>query len=649
MSTALQSFHESRAKRADRIGRLAIAFMLLGLAVVLGRVIQLQMSPSDRLSRFVGERTSHATYMAPRGDVLDRRGRVMAASMSGMRIFIDPYMLGEHDIAQRDEAQVAQRINEAVISLAGILEVDESDIADRIISRIVTNERRVAQGQNPIRYVSVGNVLTDAQLARVQTLDIRGLHLEERLVREVTASKAAASIIGLVGTDHDGLLGAERRFDAQLQPRDGRIDFVRDAIGKPLWVEQGRYEIGQRGKDIRLSIDLALQEMALEELQRGVEDADAAGGRLVLADPATGEVLVILDYKRDIPGLIDYSPETWTNTVASGEQTRFRTIRPDESPVGVPMRSRCVEDIYEPGSTFKCFMWSAALERGKVRADERFNVHKGKWRNAYGRLLQDVSPKDELTWTNVLVNSSNIGMTQGVDRLSFVEAREAITRFGFGSKTDIGLPGESAGLVTSAKNWSKYTQTSIAMGYEVAVTPVQMVRAFSAFARHDDRAGTLPELSLLALQSEAVALQLRRRVLPTEIAMLARRAMVQVAENMLRVMRRRNPNDDGLRGVQMFGKSGTAKIARPDGKGYYEQYNSSFVSGAPVGSPRLVVLVVIDDPGPELIRRRQHYGSQVAGPVAARVLKRALEYYGVPSGPLDDNQRNRMAAADRTN
>ncbi|MCA9293308.1 MAG: penicillin-binding protein 2 [Phycisphaerales bacterium] len=627
--------HDGRARRANRIGLAALLIMALGFVVVLGRVVQLQIAPGDQLAPFVGERTSHETYVAPRGDLLDRRGRVLAASVIGMRVFVDPYLLADHDVAQRDEGEVAERIGNAVTLLAAILGEDESAVADRIISRIAQNERRIAADERPIRYVSVGGVLSDAQLLRMQAVSIRGVQLEQRLVREAPACDAAAPIIGLVGVDHDGLLGAERRFDRRLQGQDGSIAFVRDARGKPLWVEQGRYEIGSRGADVRLSIDLALQEMAQAELARGVEDADAAGGRLVLADPNTGEVLVIVDVRRDVGGLSEFTPEAWQSAVAANRRVRFRTIRPDESPVGVPMRSRCVEDVYEPGSTFKSFMWSATLERGKVTIDEVFDVHKGRWRNAYGRLLADVTPKDELTWRDVLINSSNIGMTQGVDRLSFAEAHEAITRFGFGSKTDIGLPGESIGLVTSMKDWSKYTQTSVAMGYEVAVTPVQMVRAFSNFARTGDRAGTLPDLSLTAVPRESAALNLRRRVLPAEIAVLARNTMVYVAENMLRVMRQRWPEDEGLHGVRMFGKSGTAKIARPDGRGYFEQYNSSFVAGAPVEEPRLVILVVIDDPGPELIARRRHYGSQVAGPVAARVLKKALEYYGVPAGPAD--------------
>ena len=616
---------------------MAVALMLVGFSLVLGRVVQLQIAPSDELSPFVGQRTSRATYLAPRGDLLDRRGRVMAASVVGMRVFVDPYLLADHDLMQRDDVVAAERISETVSSLADILQIDASEVADRIVSRIAQNERLIAAHERPIRYVSVGKVLTDAQVLRVQELKLRGVQLEQRLVRETPACEAAASIIGLVGVDHDGLLGAERRFDQQLQAEDGSIAFVRDAMGKPLWVEQGRYETGQRGADVRLSIDLALQEMAFAELKRGVEDADAAGGRLVLADPNTGEVLVVLDHRRDVGGLVEFTPAAWHDAAASNRRVRFRTIRPDASAVGVPMRSRCVEDVYEPGSTFKSFMWSVTLERQKVAIDEMFDVHKGRWRNAYGRELADVTPKDRLTWREVLIHSSNIGMTQGVDRLSFSEAREAVTRFGFGSRTDIGLPGESVGLVTSSKDWSKYTQTSVAMGYEVAVTPVQMVRAFSNFARTGDRAGTLPDLSLCAVEPASASLNLRRRVLPAEIAQLARETMVHVAENMLRVMRQRWPDDDGLRGVRMFGKSGTAKIARPDGKGYFEQYNSSFVAGAPVEEPRLVILVVIDDPGPELIVRRRHYGSQVAGPVAARVLKRALEYYGVPAGPMDDD------------
>ncbi|XHC24299.1 penicillin-binding protein 2 [Phycisphaerales bacterium ac7] len=501
------------------------------------------------------------------------------------------------------------------------------------MERVAENRHRLLEDRRPIRYVSVGLTLDDAQLAQARDLDIRGVALERRSVRESSAGELVAKLIGDVGVDHNGLLGAELRFDDDLEPASGYMDYIRDAQGRPMWVEAGGYAMPQRGSDVRLSIDLAIQKIAIEELERGMEDADSAGGRVVVADPMTGEVLAMADLTRDVRGLVPFDGELATK-IKRGEApaVRFVTLPEDPGKEIHPAlsRNRCVEDVYEPGSTFKSFMWAEVLQREKVRPDEMFNTHNGLYKLPYGRrTLNDVTKRAEQTWLQVLINSSNIGMAQGTARMSFREMREAVLRFGFGSKTDIGLPGESAGIVTNQRNWSDYTQTSVAMGHEVAVTPVQMVRAFSVFARDGELAGTLPVLTLRATDDRSPALSLRRQVIDAWIAQLARETMVDVFDNMVRMMKRNFP-DDAEPAFVMFGKSGTAEIPRPDGRGYFEgQYNSSFILGAPVERPRVVVLVVIDDPGPEMRRQRRHYGSQCAGPVAARVAERVLRYMGV--------------------
>jgi len=225
-----------------------------------------------------------------------------------------------------------------------------------------------------------------------------------------------------------------------------------------------------------------------------------------------------------------------------------------------------------------------------------------------------------------------------------------VLKFGFGRPTGLPLPGESAGLVTSARDWTKYTQTSVAMGYEVAVTPVQMARAMSALARTGAAAGTLPRLRM-----EAVAQEGRRgvyddedsaidasggivpvhRVLPAWVANLTRDAMKGVGEAVAKRLVREKALEHAP-AHPVFAKSGTSKIAIPGGRGYFErQYVSSFVAGAPADEPRIVVLVTIDDPGPQWIARRQHFGSWVAGPVVFHITDRALEYLGVALADRD--------------
>jgi cell division protein FtsI/penicillin-binding protein 2 len=297
-----------------------------------------------------------------------------------------------------------------------------------------------------------------------------------------------------------------------------------------------------------------------------------------------------------------------------------------------------VEDVYEPGSTFKPFVWALARQQGLLPDSEVIKNESKQYRTPYGRRLEDVTYRAEMSWTDVLLYSSNIGMSKVAERVAFRDVQQTLVKLGFGRSTELGLAGEASGLVTRLRDWTKYTQTSVAIGYEVAVTPVQMVRAFSAFARNGELAGTLPALRLTAFDPSDPLADLVERVYEPEAALDVRRSIVGVVERMESLRKIRFPEDVPAT-YSMFGKSGTSKIAvsAPKGyevprgaKGYFEkQYNASFLVGAPVDEPRLVVLAIIDDPGPDLVRLQRAYGSSVAGPVTRRVVERSLRYLGV--------------------
>lgn len=599
-------------RRMDRVGLFALVCICIAFVVVLGRVAQLQIYPSSALQPFMQERVSRRVEPAPRGDLLDRRGRVIHATRAGYRLFIDP-------------SEFAEPFGPKVNELAEVLNVDVDEVAERTINAVQRSRERVAEGQPPLRYVVFPRVLDDAQVEAARNLSIPGVHLERRNVRETPGAEHVESIAGKVGLEDKGLIGAEAMYDSAMHSTAGYMDYVRDARGRPMWIEANGFTTPRRGEPVRLSIDLVMQEIAYEELKHGVEQADAAGGRLVMVDPDTGEILALVDYIRDLHGLAEVDPK---QPIVPG--VRYRTIRKDPGREVHPGlgRNRCVEDIYEPGSTFKAFVWSSITERGRARTDEWIETYNGSWHTDYGRPVRDVVPMPRLKWSDVLVYSSNIGMVQMSNRLTFQELRSDIVRFGFGKRTGIGIAGESPGLVTNQKAWSKYTQTSVASGYEIGVTPVQMVRAFSAFARRGEKAGTLPTLRLTALEDRDATMDFEYRVLPRQIAELTRRTMKDVAENMAKRAAEKDSHDTIVPGG-MFGKSGTAEIAKPNGKGYIDhQYNSSFIAGAPLDDPRLVVLVVIDDPGPAYTTTRRYFGSQVAGPVVLRVMHRALDYLG---------------------
>jgi len=684
-------------KAADRVGLGLRVFGLLALVTVIARVVQLQAFPGEELRAAIDARTSGAKIESVRGDLLDRRGRLLATTRVGYRVVIDPVLAQEH----------ADRI---IVTLAHEIDVRPDVIGRALMGAVAENTRRVAAHDAAtrdealperggwfaglgfgggeveedrarlIRYIATPRVLTldEADAVRALRLTVQfknkrgeieskqirlpGVSVERRSVRELVGGEAVAPLLGKVGykdwsDEREGRLGAERLYQDRLDGEDGNYRYVRDAKGRPLWVDRGAWSDAQAGGDVRMSIDSAIQAMVSEELERGLELADAAGGRAIVFEPHTGEVLAMVDLLRDVPGLAEvpwWDPESDTQRPVLPEDTRFRLLRADpgrsiEAALG---RNRCVEDIYEPGSTFKPFTWALAHENGLLDPDEVLRPEAKSILTHYNRRITDVTGRSTLTWDEVLRYSSNIGMYHITERLSYEETRDNILRLGFGSKTGIGLPGETAGLVRAERDWSKYTQTSVGMGYEVGVTPLQMVRGFSVFARRGELAGTLPGVRLTAdgmdrsrpgIVGDEVFVE---RVFEPETALAVRGPLRGVAEKMDEMRLRTFPEDVPVR-YSMFGKSGTAYIActpppgmrRPSGAGGYitSQYNSSFLVAAPAVDPAVVVLVVIDDPGPEAIAQKRHYGSWVAGPVVRRVVERVLPYMGVPAdGSADD-------------
>lgn len=686
--------------RFEVISRLTGWGLTLLLVAVIVRVGLLQLSPSVKLASYAADRVASRPVEGYRGEILDRRGRLLSMSRLGYRAFVDPEQI------DRD------RLDELITSLAGAAGVRAETLGERIVRAVSLNDRRrpllgagggerggvggrlrawldgrdgegpapeaaggdTADGGEPeplIRYVAVDGVLSDEQVGTVRALGLPGVHLERVPEREYPGGELVASLVGKVGfkpddrpTVRQGVLGAELALNERLEASNGRARYVRDASGRPLWIEHGQWTPATHGKPQRLAIDLELQSIAHDELVRGMEEADAAGGRLVMMDPLTGEILAMLDLYRDVGDLPEYP---WADAAAGSapgaeynpyDGVRYRTLKQDPERAQHPAmgRNRCVEDIYEPGSTFKPFVWSLMVESGLVKTDEEFDTEGGRWINKYGRHFNDVTRRDHMTWTEVLVNSSNIGMVKGSSRMDFASLRSGLRRFGFGDKTGIGLPGESGGLITPLSRWTHWTQESVSYGHEIAVTPVQMARAFCAFARSGELAGTIPTVRLLAAEAGVVERDAIVRALPAEVATLTRHTIRAVAANVEKHMAQNKEHPESGWRYCMFGKSGTAEIPlgkappgkkRPKGSpsNYFDdQYNSSFVAGAPLENPRLLVVVVIDDPGPELIHARHHYGSWVAGPVARRVLERSLTYLGVepdlPGGLVGEPTRS---------
>jgi len=686
--------------RANLTGVVFLSLTTLGLVGLFARVVQLQLGPDPRLAETVGTRTAVQSEEPARGDLLDRRGRLLSVTRFAHRVIVDPTQL-ERDRLSEVKRKVPVTLDEIMGAIATASGRPIEDIGRELSGAMIENDARreflrsigwmapepqeshqppvheaglddtpgaapilgveaeatvdplatsPATPKWPTRYLPMSGVISDERASVLRARNFPGVSLERVPVREYPGGSTVAPIVGRVGFDRSGTVGAELSMYDKLEGSPGRITFVRSAGGRPLWVSPGSATPAVHGADVRLSIDLEIQRIAQEELFRGVNEYNAAGGRVVVIDPNTGEIYAMVDITRPVPEAVAFpwAPIGQRPNAAApeyvSEAKRYRVIAEDKAREIHPAlgHNRCVESVYEPGSTFKPFMWAIVTETGRLRPSDVLNTENGYWVTSYHREIRDVKAKASQTWHDVLVNSSNIGMGKGCERLSFAEMNRGVVRWGFGKKTGLPLAGESSGLVTPIDRWKITSTHSVAFGNEVAVTPVQMVRAFAAFCRQGDAAGTIGPIRLIAAGDKELRADVMYRVVPSKVALLARDAMGTVAENMETSLASRSGEKEWR--YNIFGKSGTSKIPlgrAPEGyrlphgtKGYLQkQFTTSFLAGGPTENPRLVVLVIIDDPGPELTHTNRAYGALTAGPVNRRIFERALTYLGVASSP----------------
>ena len=594
---SITSVSEAQAWRTRSWGRVLVSCVIVALLGTSARIAWLKTNPNEQLERAAGTHRSDARELAERGQILDRRGRVLATSLMARRVFVDPALIWEHGWERVRKAQKADPDSQATADPFKDISLALGSILERRPSEIEAELRRRAED----RYHIVAEGLTDAQVAEIRRLNLKGVGVESYPERTYPAGDIAAQVVGRIGTERKGQSGAELAHDTAMQGSDGNLAFLRDARMRPLWIDERDYRPSKDGEDVRLSIDLVVQEIAERNLREAVKGFHAGGGRCVVMDVETGDILAIADTLTPRRG--------WTEVTTDPS----RGIHPSLG------RNRNVTDPYEPGSTFKPFVWAVATELGKFKPESVLPLGHGPYRTPFGRLITDVKYYGPVSWKTVLMKSLNLGMVKAAERMTFVQMQDAVRRFGFGQRTNVGIPGESEGRVTSSKSWSKYTQSSVCMGYEISVTPVQMVQAFSAFCRD----GTMVPARLLlgSAEAESPSALSAKRVLPEAIALQAREAM----EGVITEGTGRKAQSALYR---MFGKSGTAHLAKPkgQGKGYYDdRYTASFIAGAPYRNPRIVCLTVIDDPD----KGKGHFGGSIAGPVCRDVIDETLEYMGV--------------------
>jgi cell division protein FtsI (penicillin-binding protein 3) len=565
-------------RRAGRTGLLIIGLVMLGLCGLLVRVATIQISPHPHVEALIGTQHSRLPLVARRGSIFDRRGRLMATSRMRQQLFVDPLLIEDPNTFSE--------------TLGYALGIDPASIEKKLRPRAHR------------RWVLIERDLTPDQIEQLAELDLPGAASQSWQRREYPNGSCAGQMLGWIGLEGDGLEGMEWALQKTLAGEEGSLRFARDARRRALWVTSRDYASPQNGRSVRLTLDLVVQAIAEQALAEACRTFDAQSGLAVVMDPASGEILAMANYPFFDP-----------NHVA-----RFATA---------VRRNRCVTDGFEPGSIFKPFIWAAATEAGVAAQDQIIEcTDSGFFRTSRGRPLHDAHGHGRITWPQVLAESSNIGMAIVGERLGKRRMLDAVRRFGFGALTGCGLPGEAKGLVRPLQEWTHYSVTSIPMGQEIATTAVQLVGAFCAIAND----GVMVRPRIVLSDADGMHKPIRRRVLPVHTARTTRR-----------VLRQAVTEGTGKRAdsplYSIFGKTGTAQVADLKRGGYeVDAYVASFLCGAPVEQPRIVVGCFIHKPAKSI----GHYGGTVAAPAAKEIVEKTLEYLGVAPASYDEPGSVRM-------
>lgn len=533
------------------------------------RLVWLQVARHDALVAYGTDQRQKEAELAPlRGDIVDRTGRPLALSVDADRIFGVPRAITSPDA-------VARAVCDAL---------DDCDEAER--AKFEQALRQKKRGWVPLR-----RQIGPSESRRISDLGLPGIVLEGDSRRYYPNRELAAHILGYVGVDNKGLAGIEQTYDSRIRGREGKVIVETDAHQRAF----SRVERPPTaGATLELTIDAQLQHIAERELRAAVADEDADGGTIVMMDPATGDILANANYPTFNPnafGLYQGKPEV--------------------------LRNRAVQEIYEPGSTFKIVTASAAIEDRAFDADDVIDVSAGAIRIG-PRVIKDVHRYGPLSFVDVLVKSSNVGAIKIGDRIGTARLGEFVRRFGFGKRACGDLPGETPGMLSDSSSWSMSTLASVSMGYEIGVTPIQMAAAVSAVANGGE------------LLQPRVVRAIRNGSQRTESARAAPKRAIkaetasQLVGIMEQVVERGTATAAAVPGYTVAGKTGTAaKIV--DGAYSKKLYHASFVGFVPSRAPALTILVVIDSP-----RRGRIYGGAVAAPVFSRVAAAALRYLRIP-------------------
>ncbi len=537
--------------------RFLVAAVALGFAGLLLRAAQIQLVKPEFFQKEGEKRYAHNLEVpATRGRVLDRSGQLLATSVPVPSVWAIPKEL---------KATPEQRRQ-----LARLLGMNDNEL-----------DRRLASGSASFAWLR--RQVDTETWTQIAKLGIKGVHQSREFRRRYPEGESAAHVVGFTNLEDQGQEGVELAFQRQLQGRNGSRGVVKDRLGRVI-EDMGPHTEPADGSDIALSVDAKVQFFAYQRVREAVAEHKAKAGSVVVLDVQTGEILALANYPSYDPG-------------ERGKRT------------GEQLRNRALTDIFEPGSTMKPFVVAWALETGKVKPETPINASAGSV-VVSGIAIKDAHHYSMLSVREVIQKSSNIGTVRMAMQMQPRELWELYASVGYGQKPQISFPGAVTGRLRPHKTWRPIEQATMAYGYGLSASLLQIARAYTTFARD----GEVIPITMLRQEQPVSGI----RVISPETAREIR-TMLQMAAG---------PGGTGQLaqtiGYSVGGKSGTAH--KQEGKGYAtNKYRSWFVGLAPVDKPRIVVAVMVDEPS-----NGKYYGGAVAAPVFSQVVQQTLRVLGVP-------------------
>ena len=544
--------------------RLIGAVFILGFALVAMRAFDLQVLQEQQWGERAERQHQKVIPLTPqRGTIFDSNGEELAVSVDVDSIYAEPRKLEDRAVAVKQLAKA--------LGLS----------AQEIRSRLKGNSN----------FVWLKRQVSPRQSESVKVMALKGVGMIKEPQRFYPNSNIAAHLLGFTGLDPKGLEGLELEYDKMILGRGGYLVMERDALGRGIGTGSPEVQGATRGHDLYLTIDKNLQYIAERELADGLRRTEAKAGTVVMLEPSTGKVLAMASYPEYNPNAYSrYKPYQW--------------------------RNRAVCDSFEPGSTFKVFLMAAALNEAVITTKQKIDCENGKFRVG-GKDIHDHKKYQKLTPAEIIKYSSNIGSAKIGKMLERKAFHRYIKDFGFGQQTGIDLPGEVVGLLRPPNKWFEVDLAAISFGQGLSVTPIQLASAVASIAN----GGYLMEPYVVdrVVDSQGqVTHQNQPRVLRKVVAQ-------DVAQTVARMMEM-TTEDDGtatnarVPGFRVAGKTGTAQKVDAVTGGYSaDKRVASFVGFLPAEAPRLVMLVVIDEPKIGI------YGGLTAAPVFSRIAAQAMQ------------------------